>query len=734
VKRKAAWAAAGMIPTLIAANYMPRFVLYAFSAVLFIAVIVLAFFRWRGRMVRTFFLVTCACVAASVFLFHYERVNMPVREYCNERISAKVLFIDENEDYWTVRIQSASCNNNQIGLTGLMGIAVYDVSIEPYSVGNIDFTLGEKEEGSTYNFTAKDIVLHEINPQQSSIFLRSIKNFRQEIIDLIQVNVGGEEGNLASAFLTGDKQELSYHTRVNFRKAGLTHVMAVSGLHLSVFLGMLNYLLEKLSVNKKIISLGSILLVAFVAILANFSVSVLRAGLMSLIMLVGEICNRRADALNSLGLSMIGIALVSPLEVLDASYLLSGAATAGILLLSPILEKWLMSKCFVGSFYRKQLTLICVSVSSAIFTAPILLIFFRAISIFSVPAMSIVNYPVTIVLIGSILLCCLAWIPFLGEFIAFIVHLVSGLILDIVDLLSSFDQAVISFHSLPMIVCAVLLGLLGLSIYLLRSRPKFRRIVSAIVCVFIMLSLMAAQVYHTVFSRLIVMGDYGECNIFIDQNKVIVVNCGNAYLAGLAQSRIKECGFDNIDLLIVTGLDSNYTQGVPALLSSIHTNKILVPGKLRSDETYRYITDAANRANADIALAEQEVIINADEISVKIYDLDTNDNDFYAIVNSPTHSVGFFSAIDRQILNYCALVPKGDLFVDTLVIGVGADKEAIDPLLIYTTQPESVVVNMSERFPYTLTDQEIRAISGGKAQYHVITPVESEYILNYQMG
>jgi hypothetical protein len=79
-------------------------------------------------------------------------------------------------------------------------------------------------------------------------------------------------------------------------------------------------------------------------------------------------------------------------------------------------------------------------------------------------------------------------------------------------------------------------------------------------------------------------------------------------------------------------------------------------------------------------------------------------------------------------------VPKGDLFVDTLVIGVGADREAIDPLLIYTTQPESVVVNMSERFPYTLTDQEIRAISGGKAQYHVITPVESEYILNYQMG
>lgn len=734
MKRKAAWAAVGMIPTLIAANYMPRFVLYAFCVVLFIAVIVLACFRWRGKLIRTFFLVTCSCIAATVFLFHYEQINIPVRKYCNERISAQVVFVEENEDYWTARIQSASCNDNRIGLTGRFGVAVYDVSIEPYSIGHIEFTMGEKKEGSAYNFTAHDVILHEISPQQTNDLSRFITNFRQKIIDLIRVNVGGEEGNLAAAFLTGDKQGLSYHTRVNFTKSGLTHIMAVSGLHLSIFLGMLNYLLEKLAVNKKLISLGSILLVAFVAILADFSVSVLRAGLMSFIMLIGEICNRRADALNSLGVSMIGIALASPFKVLDASYLLSCAATAGILLLSPILEKWVMSRFIVGSFYQKQLTLICVSVSSAIFTAPILLIFFSEMSIFSVPAMSIVNYPVTIVLIGTVLLCCFAWIPFLGEFIAFIVRLVSGLILDLVDLLSSFNQAVVSFHSLPMVLCAVLIGALCLLLYVLRSHPKTRRVTSAVVCILMTLSLVTAQFYHTAFSRLIVMGDYGECNIFIDQETVIVVNCGNAYLAGQAQSKIKECGFDKIDLLIVTGLDSDYTHGVPALLSSIHTKQILIPGKLRSDENYRYIIDAANRNNSDISHLEQDVSMNINEISLKIHDLDLTDNDFYAVINSQRNSVGFFPAIDRAILNHVALATKGDLFVDTLVIGVGANKNAIDPLLVYTTQPQTVVVNLSDRFPYALTDREIRAITSCKAQYHVITPVESEFILDYQIG
>lgn len=734
MKRKAAWAAAGMIPALIAANFMPRFVLYAFSAALVLAAAILAFFRFRGRMIRTFFLTASACVAVLVFLVNYERICMPIRQYDQKKISAEVVFVSGESNYWTVRIRQASCNNKRIGLTGAFAVSIYDYTIEPYDVAEIEFTLNKDPDETATAFSASDLVINQVYHPQTKSVEEHLYLFRRRVVTMIQTRISGEEGNLAAAFLTGEKIDLSDITQTNFRRTGLSHIMAVSGLHLSIFIGMLSYLLDRFSVNGKIISAISLLFIGIVVVLAGFSVSVIRAGLMSMITLTGHLCNRRADSLNSLCVSLIGIALISPFSIVDASYLLSGAATAGILILSPLIEEKLLMRLVLSKNQHRQLSLIGVSVSSTIFTAPILIIYFREMSILSVPAMSIVNYPVTIMLIGTILFCCLFWMPFLGDFLAFLIRIVAQFILEIVDMLSSFDQATISFSSLPMIIFAILIGMLAILVHLLRHRILLLRIASFICLGLMMLSLIGAQFYHYAFSRLIVLGDGGECNIFIDKGMAIVVNCGDQFMASQAQSVLRKHGFDHIDLVLVTGLDSKLVRGIPSLLSAVPAKQVIVTGTERKDEYYRRIIDAANRADASIVHFTQDTQVLLNDTTIELYDLGEHDNNFSVIIDRQEKAIGFFPAVDKQSLIHGSQFSNNELHVNTLITGTCTSSNMINSMLLYLTSPKTVVAQVTGRSVTKLTDQELFAIIGSGAEYVEITPAQPQYIFDYQVG
>ncbi len=728
--RKAAWAATGIIPTLIAANLMPRFVLYGFSATVFLATAVLFFFRQRGKFIRTFFLLGAASLGLCSFLINYQVMNPSLHLYDQQTIQAEVIFVEGESNYWIAQIEDATSGGESVKIRGTITVSVYDQIIEKYDRGTIEFTVVADPDTGQYIPTNVK-VLGVSHPLTKSLAHR-LDDFRQQVVTLLQVHIGGEEGTLAAAFLTGDKTDLSRQTTANFNRTGLTHVMAVSGLHLSIFIGMISYLLSRIDANRKIISAVSLLFVGLVVVLGGFSTSVLRAGIMSAVMFIGHLINRRSDPINSLGLALTIIALIFPGDVVTPSYLLSGAATAGILILAPILDDKLFGRFVVTRTQRQQLSLISVSLSSSIFTVPILIIFFNELSILSVPAMSLVNYPVNIVLIASVLLCCLSWIPILGDFIAFIIRLVAQLIFDIVDLLAQFEQATISFHSLPMIVFAVLCLLLIMSVWLLRKKIKVYRLVSVCLVLSMVLSLGVAGRYHHAFSKLTVLSQAsGGCSIYIDDGKSVVVDCGNASLANDAQEILKQHGFDCIDLLLVTGLNARLSRGVPTLLTYIPAKQIVISGNERHNEYFSRVIDAANAVGADIMLFSRDTVISLENHTFKLYDLGEHDSNFSIIADQ---SIGFFPALDNKIIAKSVFLPDGTLHVDTLITGTCAEKGSIKSTFLYATKPKTVVALVSARREDRLTLSETNAIISTGAALHVLAENKTYTMDYHQMG
>lgn len=143
----------------------------------------------------------------------------------------------------------------------------------------------------------------------------------------------GDPGGLASGILLGGNRLLSYKTRQNFTRDGLSHIIAASGYNVVMVSGWLAVLGKKLKRKKLMISFGLLGTVLYM-LLAGLSASVIRAGIMSIFSITALIYGRKSDAIWSLVITAVVMILVNPWYILDIGFQLSVMATLGVLLSS----------------------------------------------------------------------------------------------------------------------------------------------------------------------------------------------------------------------------------------------------------------------------------------------------------------------------------------------------------------------------------------------------------------
>lgn len=174
--------------------------------------------------------------------------------------------------------------------------------------------------------------------------MKLIKNEKRKTENQIASAFSENEAGLITAVLTGDKSRIDSRLYALFRNSGTAHILAVSGLHLSVWIISLLRMLSLAGFDRKkaawFLSAFDFLVMAF----ASFSGSVLRAGLMMLLVLLGIILGKSADSLNSLGFAATVILLHNPFSCFDPSFLLSFISTLSILAFAVPASQLLLKK------------------------------------------------------------------------------------------------------------------------------------------------------------------------------------------------------------------------------------------------------------------------------------------------------------------------------------------------------------------------------------------------------
>ncbi len=350
--------------------------------------------------------------------YHFFAIEKPKNEISafseNENeIVAVVEEITYRADYfvsYTVRV--VSVGNEKTGFSCALSIP-YDIGAEENDVLRLKvrFTLPEKD---SYGFPLREYyssrgiyVLAEATDENAKIigFDRSIPSFFRNLSNDISVKLktalGREHGGFVSGLLIGRKNDIPDSVTTSYRYLGISHILSVSGLHLAILAGTFLMFLKGLTVRRSIRYILTVAFIIFFILLTGARPSVVRSGIMLILLLSAEILGRDYDPITSLAAAAFIIILISPTAIYDAGFILSVSATAGIILVGAPITKWLYhvtdGKGFLLKVLSYLLTVLAITASATVFTLPAIWYFFGEVSSVSLLA-NIVFIPLNTVL------------------------------------------------------------------------------------------------------------------------------------------------------------------------------------------------------------------------------------------------------------------------------------------------------------------------------------------------
>ncbi len=214
-----------------------------------------------------------------------------------------------------------------------------------------------------------------------SNFYKALGKFKNAFTSLTYEYLPSENGGIANAMVIGDRQGITNETMEIFNYAGTSHLLVVSGMHLSIWGFGVIKLLQKYSVTRKHSTAISMAVLLLYSALTGFSVSVVRSMFMVGALIIGKALNRDADNLNSVGLGCAVILVTNPFSAYSVSLWFTVLSTVGILVLNKPFEKWVY-KTYLGNklsrfgVFRFVVTASTVTLSAGICTLPVFVIAF----------------------------------------------------------------------------------------------------------------------------------------------------------------------------------------------------------------------------------------------------------------------------------------------------------------------------------------------------------------------
>lgn len=415
-------------------------------------------------------------------------------------------------------IQTETIGGDNVGTKVYLG-SYYDTGVEAFDCVRLKATLYAEDNSQNKSRgiflsveTGEDYKLTKTGEKHDSLYSATV-TVRKWVSSVITRFFRGREASVIRAVMLGDKQSLPGDIRKAFRSTGVSYLIVVSGMHLSLAVAWLMFLRRKFGMNLPLL-LAMVMMVAVYAAVTGFSPSVMRSGIMLIVLIVGDYFRKTSDSLNSLGLAALLLTAFNPYAVGDIGMLLSFSATLGIVLwgkpirsgimrftcLEKLVEKLNKRK---ADEYRKgglrfktrllalllripfaMVSLFSVSLAASLWVMPVAVIAFGKISPL-VAVVSLFAEPLAAVILwASLLTVVFSFFPVLPYVFAFVSTVCCKLLIAVISAFSASPIASLDADYLYVYIWLGISALLVVIGYLLKSRFRLNSIyIRSAVCV-----------------------------------------------------------------------------------------------------------------------------------------------------------------------------------------------------------------------------------------------------------
>lgn len=515
---------------------------------------------------------------------------------------------------------------------------------------------------------------------------------RQRIRQTLEQSMPRDTVAFAKALLLGDTSEIDYATDTALKISGIRHIIAVSGLHVSIFFGAMELLTLKKRYLTAVLAFPGLFLLAAVI---GFTPSVNRACLMIGLMLLARLTDREYDGPTALAFAVAVLLLVNPLTIASVSFQLSVASVAGIYLFAPGIARWLGTlfgevkpRTLKERLVRWFTSSVSVTLSAMILTTPLCAWYFGTVSLISVVTNLVTLWVVSILFCGLVAVTLLYPVWHWGaQALGWCLSWGARYVLGAAKLLSGLPLAAV-YTASPYIVAWLVFVYVLLGAFLL-SRNRRPAVLSACACTGLCLALLCSWAERDMDDvRLTVLDvGQGQCLLLQSEGRTYMVDCGgdsDTEAADLAAETLLSQGIRRLDGLILTHCDRDHAGGAGLLLSRVPTELLILPENATLD------------TQTSTVYAGEELELRFGDAQLQIFPpaYPGNSNESSLCVLFETEKCDILITGDRSGFGERSLLRHADIGqVDVLIAGHHGAKDSTCEELLAATQPELVCVS-----------------------------------------
>jgi len=361
------------------------------------------------------------------------------KEYTNS-YKIRINFLNKNKKYKDTCLYLNVNKKNSIDLQYGNKIKFVGEFVEPEVARNYggfnykEYLKSLKIYGTVNANSVKVIGKDKVN------VISKIANYNYLIIEKKLDNLFKKDiSGLIKGIVLGDKSNIDEDIEENFRISGISHILAVSGLHVSYIIFAFNLLFKK-SFGKRNVKFIIILFLIFYMFLTGFSPSIVRASIMNIIILGSGLFHRKNDLATSVSLSLLIILIYNPFLIENIGLQFSYMATIGIVLLQKNIKKLLKSIKIKNKKWKYKLStkilkiiskvqeIASVTISAQISILPIMIYHFNIFGTYFLLSNLLISILVGPVLILSLITIILSFIInpiaiFISYFSSLLIHI-----------------------------------------------------------------------------------------------------------------------------------------------------------------------------------------------------------------------------------------------------------------------------------------------------------------------